>query len=313
MKRIYLPLTIILCISIASSGMAQTITKYGSNAGRIATGGHNSFFGYQAGYNTTSGTYNTLIGSDAGYQNTTGYQNVFIGRNAGRSSTTGQMNVIIGNNAGYRNTSGYYNTFVGHSSAYDNTTGRYNTFIGRQASRRNTTGSYNTSLGYSAGYNNKTGSRNVFLGYYAGYNETGSNKLYIDNSSTANPLIYGDFTSNIVNINGKLGVGTKTPDEKLTVKGKIHAEGLVCDLNIPAPDYVFEPDYHLRSLTEVEAYIQKHLPAVPSAKTMAKEGVQLLDLSMKLLEKVEELTLYTLAQQKEIAQLKKQVKQLQQK
>ncbi|HAS44394.1 MAG TPA: hypothetical protein DCS93_28205 [Microscillaceae bacterium] len=329
MKRIYLPLTIILCLGIVSTGMAQTNTSYGTgagnagnnnssfgnNAGRIVTGAANTFFGHQAGYNQTNGYYNTFIGAYTGHKTTSGSSNIMIGERSGYHNTTGNLNIFIGTYSGHKNTTGYYNTFIGQASAYDNTTGRYNTFLGRQASRRNTSGSYNTSLGYSAGYNNQTGSRNVFLGYYAGYNETGSDKLYIDNSSTASPLIYGNFSTNIVNINGKLGVGTNTPDEKLTVKGKIHAEGLVCDLNIPAPDYVFEPDYRLRTLAEVEAYIQKHkhLPSVPSAKTMAKEGVQLLTLSMKLLEKVEELTLYTLAQQKEITQLKKQVKQLQQK
>ncbi|HAS44890.1 MAG TPA: hypothetical protein DCS93_30700 [Microscillaceae bacterium] len=114
---------------------------------------------------------------------------------------------------------------------------------------------------------------------------------------------------------GKVGIGTLSPDEKLTVNGKIHAKGLTLDLNFPAPDYVFAEEYKLRSLQEVEAYINQyhHLPAVPSAKTMEKEGVKMLEMSMKLLEKVEELTLYTIAQQKEITKLKAQVKQLQQK
>ena len=344
MKRIYLPLTIILCLGIVSTGMAQSNTIYGTNAGnggtynshfgynagRVSTGSYNVFMGRSAGRYNTSGDDNVFMGYVSGYTNTTGSNNVFVGYYSGYKNTTGQKNTFIGRSTGYSNTSGYDNTFLGRKAGVDNTTGHSNTFIGEDAGYKNTTGnsnvyigknagvynkaSNNTIVGLAAGYNS-TGSSNVFLGYYAGYNETGSNKLYIDNSSTASPLIYGDFSANIVNINGKLGVGTNTPDEKLTVKGKIHAEGLVCDLNIPAPDYVFEPDYRLRTLAEVEAYIQKHkhLPSVPSAKTMAKEGVQLLALSMKLLEKVEELTLYTLAQQKEIAQLKKQVKQLQQK
>jgi len=57
-----------------------------------------------------------------------------------------------------------------------------------------------------AGVFNTTGSGNVFLGYTAGYNETGSNKLYIDNSNTATPLIYGEFDNNILTINGNLEV-----------------------------------------------------------------------------------------------------------
>ncbi|MEM7551407.1 MAG: hypothetical protein AAF363_17125 [Bacteroidota bacterium] len=66
------------------------------------------------------------------------------------------------------------------------------------------TGSRNTVLGYRSGYNNSSGSGNIFLGYEAGYSETSSNKLYIDNSNTPNPLIYGDFSSNFIRINGDL-------------------------------------------------------------------------------------------------------------
>ena len=61
-------------------------------------------------------------------------------------------------------------------------------------------------MGYRAGNNNQTGSGNVFLGYYAGFYETGSNKLYIDNSFTSTPLIYGEFDNRILTINGNLEV-----------------------------------------------------------------------------------------------------------
>ena len=64
----------------------------------------------------------------------------------------------------------------------------------------------NTSVGFETGANNLTGSGNVFLGYQAGYNETGSNKLYIDNSNTSTPLIYGDFDTDKVTINGDMTV-----------------------------------------------------------------------------------------------------------
>ncbi|GAH47610.1 unnamed protein product, partial [marine sediment metagenome] len=72
-------------------------------------------------------------------------------------------------------------------------------------------GRYNTVFGYEAGRSCFTGSKNVFLGYQAGYSETGSDKLYIDNSQTASPLIYGDFSNNILAINGNLGIGTTSP------------------------------------------------------------------------------------------------------
>src|SRR5207302_222478 len=80
-----------------------------------------------------------------------------------------------------------------------------NLAIGLGALNANTTGSQNIAIGSNAGYSNTTGSGSLFLGYYAGYNETGSNKLYIANSSTSNPLIYGDFQQGTLGINTSAG------------------------------------------------------------------------------------------------------------
>lgn len=99
---------------------------------------------------------------------------------------------------------------------------------------------------------------------------------------------------------GKVGVGTTNPDEKLTVKGKIHAEEIIVDLNVPAPDYVFSSDYSLPTLKEVESFIllNNHLPEVPSAKIFEKEGISLGEMNMLLLKKIEELTLYLIEVEK---------------
>ena len=112
---------------------------------------------------------------------------------------------------------------------------------------------------------------------------------------------------------GNVGIGTTNPDMKLTVKGKIHAEEVKIDLAVPAPDYVFREDYNLRSLNEVEKFIKKnnHLPEIPSAKEFKNNGLMLAEMDMNLLRKVEELTLYTIQQQKEIEIFKKENKKLQ--
>ena len=106
-------------------------------------------------------------------------------------------------------------------------------------------------------------------------------------------------------VNGNLGVGTRFPDSKLTVKGKIHSEEVKVDLSVPAPDYVFKEDYNLRTLEETQKYIKEngHLPNIPSAKEMEENGVELGVMNMKLLEKIEELTLYILEQEKRIKKL----------
>ena len=69
-----------------------------------------------------------------------------------------------------------------------NTTGSNNTAIGRNALQSITSGSQNTAIGLGAGSTNSQGTGNIFVGYMAGSQETGSNKLYIDNSSTTTPL-----------------------------------------------------------------------------------------------------------------------------
>jgi len=111
---------------------------------------------------------------------------------------------------------------------------------------------------------------------------------------------------------GRVGIGTTTPDAKLTVKGNIHAEEVKVDLNVPGPDYVFKEGYDLKSLEEVQDYIKTHghLPNIPSAQEMEENGIQLGELNMKLLEKIEELTLYTLRQEKDIKILENNNKKL---
>lgn len=101
--------------------------------------------------------------------------------------------------------------------------------------------------------------------------------------------------------NGNVGIGTALPDEKLTVKGKIHAEEVRIDLSVPAPDYVFANDYKLKTLQEVEAYIKQnsHLPEIPSAKEIEKNGLMLAEINMSLLKKIEEMTLYMIEIKKE--------------
>lgn len=75
------------------------------------------------------------------------------------------------------------------------------------------------------------------------------------------------------------------------------------------PDYVFSPTYRLMPLPELQQYIRenKHLPNIPAASVVEKEGISLGDMSKRLIEKVEELTLYVLQQQEQIDELKKQL------
>lgn len=115
--------------------------------------------------------------------------------------------------------------------------------------------------------------------------------------------------------NGNVGIGTPNPDEKLTVKGKIHTQEVRVDMTGPlVPDYVFENDYKLKTLKEVEEYIKenKHLPEIPSAQEIEKNGLMLAEMNMTLLKKIEEMTLYMIEIKKENEEMKKDISILKQ-
>ncbi len=122
------------------------------------------------------GSYNVMVGYGAGYH-CNGASNIYIGTYAGGN--------VLGRN--------------GDGDAY------HNTMIGVSAGRFDTLGYDNTYLGYRAGEYSK-GHDNVFIGQYAGRNEKGSYKLYIDVTETTSPLIWGDFLTDKVQINGDLVV-----------------------------------------------------------------------------------------------------------
>ncbi len=129
-------------------------------------------------------------------------------------------------------------------------------------------------------------------------------------------VIQNDFTGDwqdIINFHdsGNVGIGTINPgDWKLAVNGKIRAKEIKVETGWS--DFVFKHDYKLPTLTEVENHINKkgHLKDIPSAKEVAENGIFLGKMDSKLLQKIEELTLYTIQQQKEIEELKVQNKKI---
>ena len=172
------------------------------------TGYHNIANGYQALLSNTTGHGNIANGYQALYSNTEGYHNIANGYLALHNNTTGHHNIANSEAALYFNTTGYNNIANGSLALLSNTTGHGNIANGYLALYSNTEGYNNIAIGSNSGYSNQTGTGNIFLGNEAGYNETGSNKLYIDNSDTISPLIYGEFDNDFVTINGKMGIGT---------------------------------------------------------------------------------------------------------
>jgi hypothetical protein len=163
-------------------------------------------YGNNALLNSATGARNTAVGHEALMASVVGNDNTIIGYRAGKALNS-SYNTAVGRDALLVNNSNYRNTSLGCASMFANTSGGYNTAVGTYALYSNISGSYNTAVGDSAG-GTSPGSSNVFVGYQAGYSEAGSNKLYIANTGTSTPLIYGDFGTSTLTVNGRLKATT---------------------------------------------------------------------------------------------------------
>ena len=130
-----------------------------------------------------------------------------------------------------------------------------------------------------------------------------------NDDSQANDLSirFNNSTKLSVAPNGNVGIGTTDPSGwKLAVNGNVRAKKVVVESGWS--DFVFEPGYDLPTLSEVEAHItaKGHLRDIPSATEVAEHGISLGEMDAKLLQKIEELMLYTIEQQKRLEELEKE-------
>lgn len=166
----------------------------------------------------------------------------------------------------------------------------------------------NPEIGFNYFFNGST--KTIKAGYAANFGMSpGNGDLYIGNfSGNQSSASFGDISGYqycvIVKQNGNVGIGTTDPTYKLSVNGNIRSKEVVVESNWA--DYVFDHDYQLPSLAETEQYIleNRHLPGIPSATEIQTNGLSLGSAQTKMMQKIEELTLYVIDLNKQLTALK---------
>ncbi|GAB3985700.1 hypothetical protein GCM10028807_01520 [Spirosoma daeguense] len=320
----------------------------GNQAGYNNTSGiGNLFLGQQAGANS-NGSYNLFMGNGAGSASTTGEGNAAIGDGALYNSATGNSNTAIGRYAGINNL-GSNNTFIGMAATNPVNLNLTNaTAIGYNASvtASNAMILGNTSVNVGIGNSSPNNKLEITKGVS---NQSGLRFTNLNNSSPATMLNQykflsvneqGDVVMASVNSSAREGVAETLWQRKGSFLQSTQNEAVIIGNNVAHTpsgyklfveegiltekvkvavkntsdwsDYVFGDTYQLKELSEVERYVKanKHLPGLPSASEVVEKGIDVAKMDAKLLEKIEELTLYSIEQQKENQALKDKVAKL---
>jgi hypothetical protein len=143
-------------------------------------------------------------------------------------------------------------------------------------------------------------------GFLGGLSSPDAGSIFYTTDNTGWKFSIGKYVNNnyykqfTIQDNGNVGIGTTTPSHLLSVNGSIRAKEVIVDLCSELGDFVFHPTYTLMPLPEVEQYVKtnSHLPQMPSASEVSKNGLNMGEMQNKLLQKVEELTLYIIELQK---------------
>lgn len=290
------------------TGVGNTSLGLGSLVA-ITTGTANIAFGSNSLRSNTTGNSNTAIGANAIMGSTNGNGNTSMGVNALAGLGTQNDNTSVGVNSMWRSAASSsdianYNSAFGAVSLANINSGNYNTALGRRALRALLNGSNNVGIGENAASNLTSGSNNIIIGYESTTTSASvNNQLNIGNWIRGNNGTIGIGTSNLPSD----GIAADGNKYKLFVKDGIKTEKVKVDISTDNgwADYVFAKDYKLMSLKEVENYINDngHLPEVPSTEEAIQNGIELKEMNILLLKKVEELTLHLIDQDKRIEEL----------
>jgi hypothetical protein len=285
---------------LSVDGANTIITPNGGNVGIGTTAPANKLtvFSNFYGIEHTDGSVrlSTFLNSGGGWVGTLSNHPLNFYTNDGAAA----MTITTGGGVGINNTNptpGYYLDVNGYIKSQQNiSTG----FVAH------TTGGTNAWARYYVRTNSQSwliGSSQNFIG----------NQLYIADETFNHTRFSIQPNNGLIWMSTTTGVGINTSNTAgymLAVNGKIHSTELVIETGWA--DYVFEKNYKLRSLNELEKFIQqnKHLPNIPSAKEIEKNGLQVGDVQKRMMEKIEELTLYVIEQDKQIKKMESTISEL---
>jgi hypothetical protein len=306
-----------------NTGRWNSFFGYGSGISNSA-GESNAFFGFGAGQSNTTESANTFVGamSDgaAGVTNATALgtfakvtqrDSLVLGSINGVNGATADVKVGIGTTSPDRQLTvegdqalGKFRRYYGNSSTYLPAIYSSAFLMERARGTRSVPedimpGDYLGKFQFRGRIESDTNN--------SGYPEYGM-LAFIATDKNRNgrfSFIDRDMVTERVSIlnSGNMGIGTIAPTERLHVVGNLKVTGSIFYSALEeVPDYVFEPSYKLMPIKELENYLatEKHLPNVPSAAEIKQKDLSLGQFQMKLLEKIEELTLYVVNQEKAI-------------
>lgn len=270
----------------AQGAFSSTATEQtGFNAGTTLVGATNNY-GFRGQINASTGRWNLYMDGSA---------NNYLNGNLGIGFTTPTEKLVVQGNAVFRGDS------TGAKFSND-TYGGGRVYLAMDGTASNGIGAGGDYLLVERYTNSDAFIRN-------------SGSLALVTTGAKDITLTANGNSTTFKSNGQIDIGTTTipTDYKMAIAGNVIAEKVkVKKQSSGWPDYVFSPEYKLTSLEEVEQFTKKnsHLPEIPSAKEIEKEGQDLGDMNRLLLKKVEELTLYMIEQNKNMIQQSNEIKAL---
>lgn len=179
----------------------------GTRSGQFNDGGRrNVAIGYQSLQSNASENDNIAIGSMAANGAASVRRSIAIGTNTLQINSAEDFHVAIGHGIMPIQATGNNNLAMGNGALASSTAARSSTAVGVSAMGNNVSGVANVAIGTNAGLNSSSSS--IYVGHQAGRQEISGGRLYIDNSNTTSPLIWGNFFSNTIQVNGNLHIST---------------------------------------------------------------------------------------------------------